>query len=386
MGEHTPGFVRLTASDRPGVAQPVPERDIPARPWGRVQLISLLVLLPLLAGWELYWRDYGATPSSRNSNGQWATQRRRVDEEPGDKLVIIGSSRELFDVQLPAWQEVTGERPIQLALQGTSPMAALEGLAKDEQFSGRLLIGIAPDLFFSGAAGRADVFRYYPKESPSQRFGNWLSTWYIEPFVAFDDGDFSLSTVVRRQAWPLRPGYEGHIPVRKLSVSEPDRNTHLWAKVENDPDYRALCRGVWADRFVGKPPPGMETPERAKKTIAEQIDKAVAAVKTLGARGVKVVFVRLPSVDDYYAFEQKAFPRAETWDLLIARSGVPGLHFEDHPEMQGYTLPEWSHMAAADADRFTRAFAPLVERTLAGMAVDRSAPAAPLGANAAKVP
>ncbi len=26
-------FVRMTASDRPGVAQPVPARDIPPRPW-----------------------------------------------------------------------------------------------------------------------------------------------------------------------------------------------------------------------------------------------------------------------------------------------------------------------------------------------------------------
>ncbi len=32
-----PGL-RLTASDRPGVAQPVPERDIPTRPWGPITL------------------------------------------------------------------------------------------------------------------------------------------------------------------------------------------------------------------------------------------------------------------------------------------------------------------------------------------------------------
>ena len=31
MSEHA---IRQTASDRPGVAQPVPVRDIPDRPWG----------------------------------------------------------------------------------------------------------------------------------------------------------------------------------------------------------------------------------------------------------------------------------------------------------------------------------------------------------------
>ena len=31
-----PGFVRQTASNRPGVAQPVPERDVPDRRWGAI--------------------------------------------------------------------------------------------------------------------------------------------------------------------------------------------------------------------------------------------------------------------------------------------------------------------------------------------------------------
>ena len=30
-----PSGLRLTAADRPGVAQPVPERDIPDQPWQR---------------------------------------------------------------------------------------------------------------------------------------------------------------------------------------------------------------------------------------------------------------------------------------------------------------------------------------------------------------
>ena len=53
-----PGFVRLTASDRPGVAQPVPERDIPHRPWGPMAVVALLLALTLIGGWEWYWRDF----------------------------------------------------------------------------------------------------------------------------------------------------------------------------------------------------------------------------------------------------------------------------------------------------------------------------------------
>ena len=74
-----PGFVRLTASDRPGVAQPVPVRDIPPQPWGRIFIVAVVLAALLLVGWEAYWRAYGALPTYRNSDGEWAMQRRRVD-------------------------------------------------------------------------------------------------------------------------------------------------------------------------------------------------------------------------------------------------------------------------------------------------------------------
>src|SRR5690242_19609990 len=109
-----PGFTRQTASGRPGVARPAPVRHSPVQPWGRI-LVAMLVLTTLmLAGWELYWRDFGATPGYRNSNGEWAEQRRRIDQGEGDRTVLIGSSRVLFDVQLPVWERIAGERPIQL--------------------------------------------------------------------------------------------------------------------------------------------------------------------------------------------------------------------------------------------------------------------------------
>ena len=80
----------------------------------------------------------GAVPGYHNSNAEWAQQRRRIDAGEGDKTVLVGSSRILFDVQLPVWERVTGERPIQLAIEGTSPVPVLEDLADDPNFTGRL--------------------------------------------------------------------------------------------------------------------------------------------------------------------------------------------------------------------------------------------------------
>ena len=354
------GFVRLTASDRPGVAQPVPEREVPPRPWGPILLGAAVLAVLLIAGWEFYWRSFGVSPSYHNSNGEWAQQRRRIDDGEGGKTVLLGDSRTLFDVQLPVWEQVAGERPIQLAIEGTSALPMLEDLAADANFTGRLVVGVAPQVFFSGFSFRGGVVPYYHKEGPSRRIGNWLSMHLVEPYFAFYDEDFKLNKVVKRQNWPKRPRLPPYTDVRKLAMSDADRNTHVWDKVATDESYRELARRIWTQVF-GHPMPGMETREKASKLVDEQITRAAAAVAKLRARGVPVVFVRPPSSGEYYVYEQRVFPRAETWDLLLKRTGAAGIHFDDYPQLQGYYLPEWSHIAASDANRFTAALVPLVQ-------------------------
>ena len=361
-GTVRPGFVRLTASDRPGVAQPVPERDIPERPWGGIWLGALVLALLLIGGWEWHWRAFGVTPSYNNSNAEWAQQRRRIDHGEGNALVLIGSSRTLFDVQLPVWQTVNGERPIQLALEGTSSLPVLQDLAADPKFTGRVLVGVTTSLFFTGLARRADAIQEAHKESPSKRIGNWLSMHLIEPYVAFDGPDFALETVLARQPWPVRAGTHPRTSVRKLSNSDADRNTHMWSKLLTDPDYRALARSIWTQNWTGPPPPNIDTPAKLQAVERAQIDLAVAAVKTLRARGVKVVFLRAPVIGPYFAFEEHVAPRASTWDELLARTGAPGINFLDYPQLQGYEQPEWSHLSEPAAGQFTAALVPLVTR------------------------
>ncbi len=372
-----PGFVRLTASDRPGVAQPVPERDIPPQPWGKILLGALVLFLRLMTAWEWHWRAFGATPGYRNSDGAWAEQRRRINNGEGDKTVLIGSSRMLFDVQLPDWERVTGERPIQLALEGTSPLPMLEDLAADPDFTGRLVMDTTPTSLFLGMSGRRSaVVPYYHEQSPSQRSGHWLSRRFLEPWFAFYDPDFALPVVVRRQAWPNRPGLPPRILVRKLSVQEIDRNTRMWEKTERDPAYQALTRRVWQVQLGLPLPPTVNTEAKRAKLREEMIGRIAVAVDKLRARGVRIVFVRPPSSGLWAAHETRLTPRKDTWEALLQRTGVPGIHFEDHPQLQGDTLPEWSHVSAADAPRFTAALAPMVERAFAQDAGPRAAAAA----------
>src|SRR5690349_9006574 len=82
-------YARVTAADRPGVAQPVPVREVPSQPWGRVMAGALLLFALLLGGWEWHWRQFGAQPTTANSAGLWAIQRRRIDNGEGDATVLL---------------------------------------------------------------------------------------------------------------------------------------------------------------------------------------------------------------------------------------------------------------------------------------------------------
>jgi hypothetical protein len=357
-------YARQTAADRPGVAQPVPTRPVPAQPWGRILLIMLALLTLLVAGWEGYWRSFGARPGYKNTYGLWAIQRRRIDSGDRNATVLVGASRIYYDVELPVWERLDGRRPIQLAFEGTSPLAYLEDLAADPNFTGRVLIGVAPDLFFSGYEYRGGAVRYTRKESPSQFIGQRLSMRLIEPYLAFEDPDFALGTVLERQPWPERPGRHVFLDPRKLGYHDADRNSYLWDKVADDPQYHELWLRIWRDAF--QPAPDDPTPAEALKIEQEQIARAARVVAKLQAHGVKVLFVRMPSSGEYLEYENTHFPRKRTWDALLAATRAPGIYFEDYPELQGYYLPEWSHMTRSEAERFTAALYRVIERDFWG--------------------
>lgn len=337
------------------------ERSLPERSLRPAALLGLIVMLTMMSGWELHWRSEGSVPSYRNSEGLWAIQRRRIDHGEGDKTVIAGSSRMFFDTQLDVWERETGERPIQLALEGTSPVTLMEDLAEDPDFTGTLIVGVAPGLFFSGFEYRGEAFKRYKTESPAQWLGQRISM-LVEPYLAFYDPDYSLFTVLKRQPFPKRVGVDFDMDVRRLSTHQKDRSARMWTKVENDPEYAELAKQIWADGFIPIEERDKEWLEKNRENRSRQIERAVAATKKLQEKGVEVIFVRNPAEGHYAISEPMYNPRSETWDVLIARTGALGIHWMDHEELQGYWLPEWSHMSGSEADRYTKALVHVIER------------------------
>ena len=343
-----PAGLRLTASDRPGQAQPVPTRDIPRQPWGKVMIGVVTALVISVAAIEANARRIDLHAGDLdNSEVAWVKERAR-SEAAG--LAIVGDSRILFDTDLDRFEALTGRRPVQLAIHGTSALTLLEDVASNENFHGLLIVGLADTMFFQPFDGYGEyVRRRGDFTSPSGRVGIEIDH-VLQRRLAFLDSNHRLSVLAHRLDPDFRPGVEGpkHDIWKVAEVGE-NRATWLWSRIESDPFYRARTRWAWKG-FKEKFP---YTPQ----LIAKGHARALAAVAKIRARGGDVAFVRPPSAPQLRVNEEAQVPRAKGWDVLIRNTRSAAVHFDDLPaDVHGLTLPEWSHLNRACATVFTDAY------------------------------
>lgn len=327
-------------------------REVPDRPWGRVALIALVLTALMIAGWEGFWRSRQYMPGDvKDTYAGWSEQRRHAT---GDAVVLIGTSRNLYDVDLDVFQKTTGVRPVQLSLAGTSPRFVLADLADDPKFHGLVISDMVTGMFYTTFDGRgAAAVPYYHKETPSQRAGFFLA-YPSEYAFGYIDDQTRPKEMWRRVSLPLRPGQRpAFVDPYKLETAKPDRNTELWGRLLTDEEYRQRAIGIWAVLF--RPPPGAPPPN-PPKVIAE----VAANVAKIRARGGNVIFVMHPQGGFLEKGERHAFPRAVFWDGLLEKTGTKGVRYDDYPQLQGFRLPELSHMHPRDAEVYTARLAPML--------------------------
>lgn len=325
-------------------------RETPVARWAAIGWLTLILVVASVAAWEWKMRSLGLMAGDLDdTKSHWAVERRKVASGEHDDVVLVGTSRILFDTDLDVWEKLTGRRPIQLALPGTNPRPLLNDIAGSD-FKGLVVVDTTPDLFFSdwpGIPEFAGVTEFWKEESPSSRFGHYVDL-FLSRRVAFLDSSYTLTKLVERVDIPNREGMRTpYMDVWKVWESYDDRQTFLWRRIETDERLREHARLVWGP-FNGEP--------LDPAAIGRALKEAVAAVEKIRARGGEVAFIRPPSGGLYYEHERRAAPRARTWEPLLAKTRAFGIHFEDYPAMQGLETPEWSHLSRASAERFTRAY------------------------------
>ena len=349
--EALPMGLRLTAADRPGVAQPVPERDIPHQPWGRISLVVLILVLLLSSLWEWQMRRLELVRGDLSSTQDtWAELRRDVDRRDVP-LLLIGDSRILYDTDLDRVQQLTGVRPIQLGIAGGTGLLVLEDIANDTHFKGLAIVGMCETSFFDTrfvVKRTREAIELSKWESPSKRASYQIQR-VISPALAMLDEDYGFSTMVAHLDPHWRPGVKGpYDDVWKIGELAADGNARLWRRLDHDKRLNNHARTVWFELF---PPFPLDD-----KSIQEILVRSKVAVDKIRARGGDVVFLRPPSGPGLREIEYKHLPRAKGWDPLLAYTNTKGVHADDLANVQNLNLPENSHVSHACAIVFTDAY------------------------------
>jgi hypothetical protein len=340
------------------------QRVIPPLPWRGITVAVVVAVFIATAAWEIYCRSLGYEPTLNDTDDLWAEARRRVEPE---SIVIVGDSRPWFDMDLDELKRGLGKRPVQLALAGSCAYPVLEDLANDEHFHGTVIASIVPGMWFVPAgpplARSTDAVRRFHGQTCAQRVSHEISVPLEKSFAFLKQDDLTMAVLLKELPIPDRA--HAQVPPRTppyFCSIDRERRARMVAQAAEPGRLQQKVKGRWLRLFTPPPPPSYIPLDAfgAKMTAAveQRYRDTKTAVDKLRARGGKIVFVRFPVTGALKEHEDKFTPRAQTWDPLLQQTAVPGIYFEDFPELASFTCPEWSHLSAGDSVEFTKRLVP----------------------------
>lgn len=328
----------------------------------RKALVLAVVLCAVgLISWEYYWRSKDYPIGPEDTMDLWAHQRRIANNAGPDDIVLLGSSRVLFDIQLDAFEQESGIRPIQLAAGGSHPLASYKDLIENTDFNGTVILGITPPLYFSPPS--REVFFWdrmvawienYEDQTYADRFSFWANRPLQNSFAflcaseeTFCD-ELDLRTIIEMVPTRHRVFHEPDFPV--FQFNDWERNTTMW-RADTDTAIANTVMKYW--EFAITPPPNPPPPEAIAEMKQGVVDMTVGLTKQLTDRGGKLILVRCPSNGFFRGAENGGFPRAEHYDWLVRETGAASYHYEDHDYSKDLNCPELSHLSGPDAIAYT---------------------------------
>lgn len=346
------------------------ERTIPELAWKSVFLASILAAAALTLAWELYSRAQGYRPTLNDSLYLWADEREKLQD---DSVVLIGASRTLFDMDLDLLEEGLGQKPLQLALTGSSFYPILEDLANEPSFTGAIIVGVVPSMLPVPGGPLIEkpqnALKLWKTRSISESLSQKIGLLLEERIAFLKQEDLTLKILLqklpianRAQAMvaPAMPPYFANV--------ERNRRYRMTEAATRPGELQSHIQQIWLPLFSPPPAPSYIDPEVFMQAMIEggkaQFGKLVELVNRVQAKGVKIVFVRYPSTGGLREIERASAPREHVWEPLLELTKAPGIHFEDHAELSAFDCPEWSHLSGEDSIEFTRRLLPHLKTAL----------------------
>ena len=320
-------------------------------------VFALFLTVAVFLCWEIYLRVRfysklsGIDMSYDDNSALWADKRSQVYMPSDQATVFIGSSRMRFDIDAPTWENMTGEKVIQLAQDGGDPRPILSDLAADSHFKGKLLIDVTEGIFFyRDKDSTTAAITYYHSRTPTQRFSFQVNRVLESKFVFLDQDNFSINALLNRLPLRPRPGVVPDVVWPWFgTIIHFDRQEYFTPAYLADTTQSNMTKAIW--KFFGDTYP--DSP-----VVGKKLDSLILDVKSdidkIRARGGQVIFTRTPSDGYYRNVENKNYPRSGYWNRLLALTGCQGVYYADYPSTAPLICAEWSHLPISSARIYTR--------------------------------
>lgn len=333
---------------------------MPSQPLAKSALLMIGIVIITLFSWEYFLKSHNYKLGFNDDEALWAKNRAEVYAPIYKSTVFIGSSRIEFDLDIPTWEQTTGERAVQLGLHGSNPRLALTNLANDEKFKGKLVVDVTEGLFFGTwpDGGLTKRLKYLKDATPAQKASAKIDFGLESQFVFLDNEMFSLNAFLIDTRIPDRKGVDGEgIFPKKFSYVNYRRQEIMTDEFPNDTAMQRQVTNLWTrwGALSDNKGVGGDTLQKIFTEVKTDVDKIIK-------RGGKVIFTRTPSSGGYLAHDEKQYPRAEYWDKLLSITNCKGIHFKEYPGMKDFVCPEWSHLKKSDAVLYTKDLIKILEK------------------------
>ncbi len=322
---------------------------LPKGPVRSVWIAALTSFVLFLGTFEVVARAYGYGPTVRDSMGLWCVERDRASKAGKNSIVLLGASRMQLDMVPEELSKHFPEKEVaMLAVKGKCPVAMLEGLARDEEFTGTVICSVTMrSLLPAFWDDQTPYIDHYDQEW-SRRIGlAVIAGAFIESHLALLHEGLSYPALDFRLRGNAYRNYRVTRTNRYIEAHHEKLGGYIHQFKRNT---RSSYESIYASLDIGKSPEDMDA----------HYSRVENSVRRLMNRGCRVVFVRLPSSGRVWELDRQFFPKQFYWDRFAGQTTAQAFHFRDYESLSGFECPEDSHLDYSDAIRFTHAFAELL--------------------------
>jgi hypothetical protein len=326
-----------------------------------------MLALAFIAAMELRLAARGIRATTPDTIGTWMRQRERASKLGSRALILVGDSRMHTNVDLGTLRALSGLEPVQLAMDGSSFVPVLAGLARDPEITGTVVVSFLPYVVAEWDKDNfaKDYEAYYERESARWHVNAMaseevLSGWVGSHLRSYADGAAPLNSLTRRIL-------TAH-PTPQYVVTLGDRSKLADFSLAKMPDlyFERVAREMRVDineanttsvkgieQFLAAKVDALQPADA--ETFRRHLGDIEAMVAAIEQRGGKVYFVELPTGGLVRTIGERTYPRAAFWDAFAASTTAHAVTFRDTVALQAFALPDGSHLDYRLRPQFTAA-------------------------------